>query len=64
MTKRKPGPCESGRYCGNVASGVYVWSWGEGDHRVERIVCEECASQGRTEHPAVLDATPAEEPSA
>jgi len=55
---RKPGACESGFGCGNVASGVYVWAWGEGDHRVERIVCEECVGRGRTAHPAILDATP------
>lgn len=50
------GPCGMG--CGNFATGVYVWAWGDGEHRVERIVCPECVGKGRPEHPPILDATP------
>ncbi len=58
FVRRFPGPCESGFDCGSVASGVYVWSWGSGDDLIRRIVCEDCASRGRTAIPALLDATP------
>lgn len=53
---RPVAPCGMG--CGNTAPGVYVWAWGEGEHRTERSICAECVCEGKPEYPPILDATP------